>query len=145
MRHTVRQTDYAALAELRYQIRRFLNRADQAAHLAGLEPQQYQVLLALRALPSGEAATIGTLATRLLLRHHSVVELVDRLAVRRYVRRTRGLADRRQVIVRLLPRGNRALQSVARARLEELRSGGRELVRALSGVLRSSRGKERQS
>jgi len=139
MKRTVREADYEALAELRYQIRCFLSNADQSARAAGLEPQQYQLLLALRALPNGKRATIGTLAARLLLQHHSVVELVDRLAAHGYVRRTRGREDRRQVIVRLLPRGTHVLEKVARSRLEELRTRGQELVEALSRVLRSSR------
>jgi DNA-binding MarR family transcriptional regulator len=145
MRRTVREADYAALAELRYQIRCFLSSADQCARDAGLEPQQYQLLLALRALPNGKTATIGTLAARLLLQHHSVVELVDRLAAHGYVRRTRGREDRRQVIVRFLPRGKRVLGKVAHRRLEELRSGGQKLVKALSGVLLSSRAGKRIS
>jgi DNA-binding MarR family transcriptional regulator len=140
----IRDADYRALAELRYQIRCFLNSADQAAREAGLEPQQYQLLLALRGLPEGRAATIRTLAERLLLQHHSTVELVDRLAAHGYVRRTRGSKDHRQVIVRLLPRGKRLLERVARERLGELRSGGQGLVGALRGVLADRRAEKRR-
>jgi len=52
---------------------------DAVARAAGLEPQQYMLLLALRGLPAGVEATIRTLADRLALRHHSAVELIDRL------------------------------------------------------------------
>ena len=89
--------EYRALAELRYRIRRFLRDGDAVAQDAGLEPQQYLLLLTIRGLPAGEEATIRTLAERLALKHHSVVELIDRLETHGYVRRTRGREDRRRV------------------------------------------------
>jgi len=133
------------LAELRYRIRRFLQEGDETAHDAGLEAQQYLLLLAIRGLPEGQEATIRTLAERLLLRHHSTVELVDRLETRGYVKRVRGREDRRQVLVVLQPRGEKLLERVVGQRLIELRSHGRALVGAISSVLeargRASRGK----
>jgi len=91
--------EYRALAELRYRIRRFLREGDAVAQAAGLEPQQYLLLLTIRGLPAREEATIRTLAERLALKHHSVVELIDRLETHGYVRRTRGREDRRRVLV----------------------------------------------
>jgi DNA-binding MarR family transcriptional regulator len=131
----VRTEQYRALAELRHQIRQFLSEGDRAARAAGLEPQQYLLLLMIRGLPEGRAATIRTLADRLTLKHHSVVELVDRLEGNGYVRRTRARDDRRNVIVSLLPRGERMLEEVARQRINELRSNGHELVRAIDRLL----------
>src|SRR5260370_22427139 len=96
MNRTTHPADYRALAEFRRQIRRFLNLSDQAARATGLEPHQYQVLLAIRALPQGTPATIRALADQLLLRHHSAVELVDRMAKHGYVRRGRKPEDPRQ-------------------------------------------------
>ena len=78
--------EYRALAELRYRIRKFVGEGDAMARAAGLEPQQYLLLLALRGLPEGEEATIRALADRLALKHHSAVELIDRLEVHGYVR-----------------------------------------------------------
>jgi DNA-binding MarR family transcriptional regulator len=127
--------EYRALAELRYRIRLFLREGDAVAHAAGLEPQQYLLLLAIRGLPEGEEATVRTLAERLVLKHHSVVELVDRLEMRGYVRRTRGREDRRRVLVSLLPRGERMLEEVAMQRISELRSNGHQLVRAIDELL----------
>ncbi len=75
--------EYRALAELRYRIRHFLREGDAKARAVGLEPQQYLMLLAIRGLPEGSEATIQTLAERLALKHHSVVELVDRLETTR--------------------------------------------------------------
>jgi len=127
--------EYRALAELRRRIRHFLGEGDAAARAAGLEPQQYLLLLIVRGLPEGKEATIRTLAERLALKHHSVVELIDRLEAHGYVRRTRGRDDRRRVLVSLLPRGERMLEEVARQRINELRSYGHELVRAIDQLL----------
>jgi DNA-binding MarR family transcriptional regulator len=127
--------EYQALAELRYRIRQFLREGDAVAQAAGLEPQQYLLLLTIRGLPQGEEATIRALAERLALKHHSVVELIDRLEMQSYVRRSRGRDDRRQVLVSLLPRGERLLQEVVRHRITELRANGHALVRAISQLL----------
>jgi DNA-binding MarR family transcriptional regulator len=86
-------------------------------------------------LPAGEEATIRTLAERLALKHHSVVELIDRLEMHGYARRTRGRDDRRRVLVSLLPRGERILEQVARHRIGELRANGHALVRAVDQLL----------
>jgi len=127
--------EYRALAELRYRIRHFLHEGDAVAQAAGLEPQQYLLLLTIRGLPPGEEATIRALAERLALKHHSVVELIDRLEIHGYVRRSRGRDDRRRVLVSLLPRGERLLEHVARHRIGELRSTGHEFVRAIDQLL----------
>src|ERR1044071_4624353 len=54
-------SDYRAMAELRYQIRRFLRFSENAARQEGIEPQQHQMLLALRGLPLHLKPTIGVL------------------------------------------------------------------------------------
>jgi len=131
--------EFRALAEFRYRIRHFLSEGDAAARAAGLEPQQYLLLLMIRGLPRGQEATIRTLAERLALKHHSVVELIDRLEAHGYVRRTRGHSDRRRVLVSLLPRGQRKLEDVARQRINELRSHGHELVQAIDQLLDRAR------
>lgn len=135
MSRAVTTDDYRALAEFRYQIRRFLNYSEQAARAAGLEPQQYLMLLAIRGLPDGKEATIRTLAERLQLRHHSAVELIDRLVKRGLVRRARGRKDRRHVFIRITARGDILLSQLAQQRLEELRSTAPALVRALEALI----------
>ncbi len=139
--------EYRALAELRYLIRHFVSEGDTVSRAVGLEPQQYLLLLTVRGLPAGEEATIRTLAERLALKHHSAVELIDRLEAHGYVRRTRGREDRRRVLVSLLPRGERMLEQVARHRISELRSTGHELVRTIDRLLEktTSPGRLRQS
>jgi DNA-binding MarR family transcriptional regulator len=127
--------EYRALAEFRYRIRVFLNGSEQAARAAGLEPQQYLLLLAVRGLPIGREASIGELAERMQLRHHSVVELVDRLERRLLLRRERSRVDRREVIVHLTPRGERIILRLAKQRLDELRTAAPALVLALNAIV----------
>ena len=93
------------------------------------------MLLAIRGLPEGSEATIQTIAERLVLKHHSAVELIDRLETHGYVRRTRSRDDRRRVFVTLLPRGERLLEQVARNRISELRTSGEALVGAIEALL----------
>ena len=128
--------DFKAMAELRYQIRKFLRFSENAARQAGIEPQQHQLLLAIRAC--SEPASIGDLAGVLLLRHHSVVGLVDRLEALGYVQRARDTRDRRLVHVELTPRGERLLADLSAAHRHELRDNGPELVSALDALLSDS-------
>src|SRR5512147_2695511 len=92
--------DFKAMAELRYQIRRFLRFSENAARQAGIEPQQHQLLLAVRGLPDSVTPTIGVLAERMQLQHHSTVELIDRLVERNLLIRLRSTDDRRQVLIK---------------------------------------------
>ena len=127
--------NYLAMAEFRYQIRRFLHFSEHAARAAELEPQQHQLLLALKGLPANKKPTIGILAERLQIQHHSAVELVGRLAVRGLVRRYRSKLDRRQVYVRLTHRGEEVLRKLSLYHLEELRSVGVTMVQVLSSLI----------
>ena len=128
-------TEYQALAEFRYQLRRFLRFSEQAARAAGLEPQQHQLLLAVKGLPEGSKATISVLAERLQIAHHSTVELIDRLAQRGYIQRCRDEADQRRVLVSLTPQGEEVLRNLSLAHRAELRSTGPALVQALTLLL----------
>jgi len=136
MRRSITTRDYRALAELRYRIREFVHEGDAAARRCGLEPQHYQMLLAVRGMPASAEATIGSLAQRLALKHNSTVELIGRMERRGYVRRVHGRGDRRRVHVELRGRGQHLLERVARQRLTELRARGSALVAALDAVLR---------
>jgi DNA-binding MarR family transcriptional regulator len=138
MAKEISTAEYRALAELRYLIRKFVREGDAVARAAGLEPQQYLLLLAIRGLPDNEEATIRALADQLALKHHSAVELIDRLEAHGYVRRSRSRDDRRRVLVSLLPRGEKLLEQVARHRIGELRASGTALVNAISALLMSA-------
>jgi len=139
MAEKITEGEYSALAELRHRIRRFLQEGDTTARQAGLEPQQYLLLLAIRGLPSGQEASIRKLAERLSLRHHSTVELIDRMEARGFVKRMRGREDRRQVLISLQPRGEKLLERVVEQRIIELRHNGRALVQAITALLEPNR------
>jgi DNA-binding MarR family transcriptional regulator len=135
---TAASADYQALAEFRFQIRRFLHFSEEAAKAEGLEPQQHQMMLVIRACNGDLGPTVGKLAEQLLIRHHSVVGLIDRLAERGMVERVRAGADRRQVRVRLTPAGEAALSRLSGTHREELRRTGPALQAALAKVLARS-------
>jgi DNA-binding MarR family transcriptional regulator len=136
---TLTLSDYEALAELRYQIRRFLSFSEQAARAAGLEPRQHQLLLGLKGLPANARPTIGELAERLQIQHHSAVELVNRLSAAGYIRRARAGEDRREVLLSLTPRGDKVLRKLSLHHRAELRSAGPALVKALRRAMQGSR------
>jgi DNA-binding MarR family transcriptional regulator len=114
------EEDYAALASFRSHLRRFLAFSEKAAEGAGLTAQQYQTLLAIRAMPTG-GASVGMLADQLLLAPHSMSGLLDRMCSAGFVERGRSSEDRRRVIVQLTDKGNRAVASLVGAHREELR------------------------
>lgn len=127
--------DYQALAEFRYEIRRFVRFSEQVARAAGIEPQQHQLLLAVKGLPAQKKATIGELAERLQIQHHSTVELVDRLTEGGFVERQRDEEDQRRVFVRLTSRGEELLERISSSTLAELRVAGPALVQALTKLI----------
>lgn len=103
-------------------IRRFLEFSQSAARHAGLTPQQHQALLTIKGFQGDRDPTIGDLAERLRIRHHSTVELVDRLAAAGLCTRTHDPADRRRVMLSLTPTAEQRLAGLSTAHLDELRS-----------------------
>lgn len=130
------QSHYEMLAALRYGLREFLQFSRAAAERAGLTPQQHQALLAIKGCPERDYLLIGELAERLHLKHHSVVELVDRLVERSLARRAPSATDRRRVEVRLTAKGEAVIGKLAAAHLAELREHGPELHRLLGSIIR---------
>jgi DNA-binding MarR family transcriptional regulator len=135
--------DFHALAEFRYQIRRYVSFSQNTARGMGIDPQQHQLMLAVRGLPPALKPTIRTLAERLQIRHHSTVELIDRSVDRGLVERRRDGVDRRQVTIHLTPKGERLLNEAAQRNKNELHTAGRELVRVLRALLRHTEGRAR--
>jgi len=113
--------DYRALALFRYTLRKFLEFSQDAARGVGLTPQQHQALLSIIGYPERDTITIGELAERMLLKHHSTVELVDRLVEFGLVKRSTDPADRRRVLLVLTAKARKLLTSLSAAHLEELR------------------------
>jgi DNA-binding MarR family transcriptional regulator len=128
-------SDYQALAEFRYQIRRYLHFSEQVVKKAGLERGQYQLMLAIKGMPSGVRPRIRELANRMQIRHHSTVELVNRLEAGGFVHRTRAQDDRREVLLALTPKGEKVLGELALHHHDELRLAGPELVGALRRIM----------
>jgi DNA-binding MarR family transcriptional regulator len=128
-------SSYRALAEFRHQIRRFLHFSEEAARQHGLEPQQHQLLLAIKGIPVGTQPTIGRIAERLQIRHHSAVELVNRLTEHGAIARETNPDDRREVRLRLTPSGERLLRKLSVAHHNELGKAGPDLRDALEVVL----------
>jgi DNA-binding MarR family transcriptional regulator len=129
------QSDYRALGAFRYEIRKFLAFSEQAARSSGIEPQQHQLLLAVQSLPRGKRPTIGAIAERLCVQHHTAVALVDKLERGGMVERERSNEDRREVLLRLTPEGTAALRGLSALHREQLRKVGPEMVAALSAIL----------
>jgi len=131
----LRTGTYQALAEFRYQIRRFVRFSEEVAQRAGLEPQHHQLMLALKGIPAGEEPRIAYLAERLQIRHHSAVELVDRLEKKGLIQRSRSKLDRREVHLKLTARGERLLRELTLHTRAELRLAAPALVAALGKVM----------
>jgi DNA-binding MarR family transcriptional regulator len=127
--------DLRALAEFRYTIRRFLQASERMALARGMTPRQHQVLLTVAGRPDGVEPTIGFVADRLLLKHHSAVELVDRLVEAGLVAREQHPVDRRQVLVRLTEEGSRVLDDLASSHRQEIRSLAPRLINTLEAIL----------
>jgi DNA-binding MarR family transcriptional regulator len=123
--------DYEALARFRYELRKFQAFSQSAAKRAGLTPQQHQALLAVRGFSGERPISVGELADCLLIRHHTAVELVNRMTRLKILSRSIDGADSRRVLVRLTREGERRLQQLSRIHLEELRAIGPTLTRLL--------------
>ncbi len=123
--------DYAALAEFRFLLRGFIEFSEVAARHAGLTPRQHQALVQIKGFPAGRAVTVGALAARLHIRHHSAVELADRLEQAGLIERVADRADRRRVLIRLTAKSEALLVGLALAHQQELQ----RLCPALSGLL----------
>lgn len=132
---TMSKADYERLAAWRYALRRFLRFSELAAAEAGLTPQQHQALLAVKGFPGCERITIGDLAERLQIRHHSAVGLADRLVAQNLLQREPGTEDRREVYVSLTPEGTALLERIAATHKAELQRIGPSIVQSLEEVV----------
>ena len=126
------------LAEFRFQLRRFLHVSQAAAERRGLHNQQYQMLQCVGGMPAGMAPTIANVAKRMMLKHNSTVELVDRTIAEGLLRRLSDDADHRRILLRVTPQGERILAELAEFHTRELEQSGPELVRALDSIVRAT-------
>ena len=131
----ISSSDYRALAAFRHEIRKFLAFSEQAAREAGIEPQQHQLLLAVRGLPEGSRPTIGTIADRLCVKHHTVVALVDKLENSGLIERDRSAEDRREVLLRVTRDGEALLRALSSLHRDQLQIAGPQVIRALQRIV----------
>lgn len=123
-RKRLSKSQYELLASFRFALRKFLRFSEEAATSAGITPQQHQALLAIKGFPDRERVTVGELAERLQIRHHSAVGLIDRLVAEKYAARDQSEEDRRQVHIRLTTRGEGVLEKLSASHSEQLRRIG---------------------
>ena len=135
----------AELAEFRYQLRTFLSFSESASEACGIAAQQYQLMQVIGAVPPERQASISYIADRMILRHNSTVELVDRAERAGLVERRHDEHDLRRSLVQLTPQGWAILQKLVALHLEELHLHAESMMRALRKVQTislASRGKK---
>jgi len=120
-----------SLAEFRFQMRKFLSFSEMASERCGIGAQQYQLMQVIAAIPEGQTATITYLADRMILRHNSTVELVDRAERAGLVRREIDERDLRRSVVRLTEQGKELLDKLVEEHLTELAPRADSLIQAL--------------
>jgi DNA-binding MarR family transcriptional regulator len=112
---------YEQLLAFRVTLRRFLRWSKEQVAAVGLTPAQHQLLLVVRGRPDPRGPTIGEVASDLLIRHHSAVQLADRVEALGLIRRRRDEDDRRVVRLRLTRAGERRVAAISAAHLEQIR------------------------
>jgi DNA-binding MarR family transcriptional regulator len=137
--------EYRALAEFRYQIRRFLHFSETAAHADGISPQQHQLLLALKGIPENMQPTVSEIARRLHIRQHSAVELTNRLTKSGLIRKRQDREDRRKVLLEVTARGETVLRKLSLTHRAQLESVGRDLIQALLKLLMNDEGRHEKT
>ncbi len=119
---SIKKADYEALAEFRYALRKFLAFSEEAASGAGLTPQQHQALLSIKGAPDADWLSISQIAERLLIRHHTAVELVDRLVALGLVARMADPEDGRRIQVHVTKDGEERLRSLSASHIAEVKN-----------------------
>ena len=128
--------DYESLADFRYLLRKFLRFSKDFLRSAGLSPEQYEALLAIKASATSSGLTILHLSERLQVKHHSAVNTVDRLAERKLITRQTSATDRRQRHLRLTDRGEKLIEELAISHRKEIRNRSPEMIKALQRLHR---------
>lgn len=125
------------LAEFRYQLRRFVSFSETASEAAGISAQQYQLLQVVATVPEAQGSSISYIAERMVVRHNSAVELVDRAEKADLVRRVADPSDHRRSIVEITQRGNDLLAQLVPLHLAEFRTENGELIKSLQRLMGS--------
>lgn len=131
IRSKAEAVDYEALANFRFELRKFLAFSETAATKAGLTPQQHQALLTIKGFSSQMPISIGELAKLLFIKHHTAVELVDRMTKLGLLSRVVDGSDGRRALVKLTRDGEQRLRKLSRTHSEELGAVGPTLTKIL--------------
>jgi len=118
-RPALSKSEFEALSQFRYQLRRFLRFSEQVTRQHGITPLQYLLLLHVKGFPGREWATVGELAERLQAQHHGVVALISRCEKLGWVSREQGKDDRREVEIHLTAKGDRMVAKMAALHRDE--------------------------
>ena len=133
----LKPNDYQTLAEFRYLLRKFLRFSkDFLGDKAGLNPEQYEALLAIKAFASPDGFTISQLSERLQVKHHSAVNIVNRLVARSLITRQTTEEDRRRRHIQLTAKGEKFIEELAALHRKEIRSRSGEMIKALEELKR---------
>lgn len=131
-----------SLADFRYEMRKFLSFSEAAAERSGIATQQYQLMQVIAALPEGQHASISYLAERMILKHNSMVELVDRAERAGLVKREHDERDLRRSLVRITAEGEVILRKLLKEHFEELVPKCGALIESLQNLQRTVKGDE---
>jgi len=124
--------DYERLANFRYLLRKFLRFSKDFLMANGhLSPEQYEALLAIKAFSSVGGLDISQLSERLQVRHHSAVNIVDRLVDAKLITRGAGEADRRRRHVQLTAKGEKVIEELAAVHRKEILLRSADMIKAL--------------
>ena len=123
-----------SLADFRYEMRRFMSFSEAAADRYGIATQQYQLMQVIAAMPEGQSGSISYLADRMVLKHNSMVELVDRAERAGLVKREHDERDLRRSLVRLTPEGESVLMKLVEEHVTELAPKCEPLIEALKNL-----------
>jgi len=135
------QAEYETLAEFRYHLARFLRRRKDAARAEGLQPQQYELLLAVSGLPKEKQPTIKEIAAQLCLEHHTVVELADRLEKQGLLVRRSSPLDKRVALLQVTRSGQGVLGRIVGFSFAQLRDEAPLLITSLRRILKRPTGR----
>jgi DNA-binding MarR family transcriptional regulator len=133
------------LAEFRYRLRRFLSFSEMASEAIGVSAQQYQLLQVVAAVPAELESSITYVAERMMLKHNSAVELIDRAERSGLVRRVADESDHRRSLLEITERGGEVLARLVGEHLIEIEVEGPELMRALQRLINGRPGAIRKS
>lgn len=133
------------IAEFRYQLRRFLSFSETASEAAGISAQQYQLLQTVAVVPAGQECSISYLAERMVVRHNTAVELVDRAERSGLVERVADESDHRRSLVRITEKGGELISRLIGPHMAEIEANGPELIRTLQRLLGDRPGPARKA